>query len=202
MAEMGANYLSVCHYAKRNLSPHYNKRTDKYGGSVENRARFACEIIEGIRKELKDFPIFIKIDTEDNFEDGITLEGLIETCKLLEKAGVQAIETSGLNLMKKNKQIEPFFLERSSAIANSVSIPVILTGGIRDIDTMNNVLANTKIEYFGMARPLIREPNLLEKWKNIPKLEPKINLYLIPIRELWIPKDLIFFSINEKYNSL
>ena len=38
---------------------------------------------------------------------------------------------------------------------------------------------------------------LLEKWKNIPKLEPKINLYLIPIRELWIPKDLIFFSIND-----
>ena len=38
---------------------------------------------------------------------------------------------------------------------------------------------------------------LLEKWKNIPKIEPKINLYLIPIRELWIPKELIFFSIND-----
>ena len=38
---------------------------------------------------------------------------------------------------------------------------------------------------------------LLEKWKNIPKIEPKINLYLIPIRELWIPKELIFFSLND-----
>lgn len=147
------------------LSPHYNKRTDIYGGSVENRSRFAVEIITKLREALGgDYPILVKVMSEEIFEDGITPSEFITQCKLLEAAGASAIEVSGPWMTYKQK--EPYFLEHARALAEQITIPVILTGGVRNIQTAEDILDNTQIKYIGLCRPFINNPLLLNKWKS------------------------------------
>jgi 2,4-dienoyl-CoA reductase-like NADH-dependent reductase (Old Yellow Enzyme family) len=74
------------------LSPWTNKRTDKYGGSLENRMRFTIEVIEALRKNIPvDFPILVKMNQADGMENGIQIEDAIEVAKALESAGANAI---------------------------------------------------------------------------------------------------------------
>ena len=76
------------------LSPHTNKRRDKWGGSAENRFRIVAEIIEKARSKVGDFPIIVKISASEKDRDGIKPEIAVETARLLEKAGVDGIEVS------------------------------------------------------------------------------------------------------------
>ena len=149
------------------LSPAYNKRNDEYGGSDENRARILIEIIERIRKAVgPDFIISMKIDCEDSIPGGITIEGFITACKLAEKAGVDMIQVSGREWIDgKMKSNTPFFLQKASKLADIVKVPVVLVGGLRDIDTMEDIINKTQIEYLSIARPLICEPDIVKKWK-------------------------------------
>ena len=149
------------------LSPAYNKRNDEYGGSDENRARILIEIIERIRKAVgPDFIISMKIDCEDSIPGGITIEGFITACKLAEKAGVDMIQVSGREWIDgKMKSNTPFFLQQASKLADIVKVPVVLVGGLRDIDTMEDIINKTQIEYLSIARPLICEPDIVKKWK-------------------------------------
>ena len=146
------------------LSPLFNKRTDEYGGNDENRSRFLVEIIQNMRKAVgNDFIIVIKINSEDGNENGISEQGFLTACKLAEKAGADAIEVSGTNF-KKGKP--PVFYEISKKLADYINIPVILLGEVRDLDTIDFVLNNSKIEYIGLARPLLCEPDIVKRWKN------------------------------------
>ena len=146
------------------LSPLYNKRNDEYGGNDENRARFVVEIIKKMRKAVgNNFIIILKINTEDGNEKGISEQGFLTACKLSEKAGVDLIEVSGTNF-KKGKP--PVFYHISKKLAEYINIPVILLGEIRDLDTIDFVLNNSKIQYIGLARPLLCEPDIVKKWKN------------------------------------
>ena len=149
------------------LSPAYNKRNDEYGGSDENRARILIEIIERIRKAVgPDFIISMKINCEDSIPGGITIEGFITACKLAEKAGVDMIQVSGREWIDgKMKSNTPFFLQQASKLADIVKVPVVLVGGLRDIDTMEDIINKTQIEYLSIARPLICEPDIVKKWK-------------------------------------
>ena len=77
------------------LSPLFNKRTDEYGGSDENRARFLLEIIEKVREKVgKDYIVGMKINTEDGDVNGITEEGFLKACIMEEKAGIDFIQLS------------------------------------------------------------------------------------------------------------
>lgn len=164
------------------LCPHYNVRTDEYGGSIENRARIILEIYKEIRKAVgNDYPILIKFNSEDFMEDGLTSEESIVVAKMLEKAGIDAIEVTGgndssLHVVKNNldaarskiafsKDKESYFKDHAARLAQVVTIPVILTGGNRNVDVMDEILNSTNIEYFGLCRTLIREPDLINKWK-------------------------------------
>lgn len=79
------------------VSPKVNKRTDKYGGNLENRTRILFEIIEGIKKQVLDskFLLSIKINSQDFIEGGFSEEESRETCQKLEEAGIHLIELSG-----------------------------------------------------------------------------------------------------------
>ena len=78
------------------LSPFFNKRTDNYGGSIENRARILLEAFQAVRNEVgEEFPILVKINSEDFVEGGLTADEMLQVCAMLEKAGVDAIEMSG-----------------------------------------------------------------------------------------------------------
>lgn len=172
------------------VCPHYNTRTDEYGGSIENRARIILEIYHGIRKTVgSDFPILIKINSEDFMDDGLTSEDSIIVSKMFEEAGIDAIEVSGSNesspnVIKNNlgavrtkvvlsKDRESYFREHAARLAQVVSIPVILTGGNRHIDVMNEILNTTNIAYFGLGRPMISEPDLIKKWAEGDNKAPK-----------------------------
>ncbi len=78
------------------LSPFFNKRTDNYGGSIENRVRILLEALQAVRDEVgEEYPVFVKINSEDFVEGGLTVEEMLEVCVMLERAGIDAIEMSG-----------------------------------------------------------------------------------------------------------
>ncbi len=146
------------------LSPYYNKRTDEYGGSLENRCRLLTEICVGIRKATDpQFPILVKINCNDAVP-GITNGDFLETGRLLEAAGASAIEVSGS--WKSNKSWQPYFLTETKELAKVLDIPVILTGGVRDLPELETILAESEILFAGMCRPFIVEPKLLERWQS------------------------------------
>ena len=88
----------------------FNHRTDEYGGSNENRARFVVEVIEKIRKAIgKEYIMILKINSEDDDPNGITPEGFITACKMAEKAGIDMIDVTGMK-WKKTEKIKWYIL--------------------------------------------------------------------------------------------
>ena len=145
------------------LSPAYNHRTDEYGGSDENRARFAAEVCAIIRNAVgRDYPVFFKVNCDDGEENGITTEGFLTACRMLEEAGASALEISGA--WGNYRQSTPYFLEQTLLAAKSVQIPVILVGGIRGKTEAERILEETPIQYIAMARPLMENPELIRVW--------------------------------------
>ena len=155
------------------LSPHDNRRTDKYGGSLENRMRFLKEIYLGMREELgKDFPIGIKINSTDFKEDGLTEEDSLKTIIELANLGLDFVEISGGTYerpammgatSKSTNQV--FFAEYSKKLKQKIEIPVAVTGGIRSINAMNTLLNDNTTDFIGIARPLTIDPNIPNKIK-------------------------------------
>ena len=155
------------------LSPHDNRRTDKYGGSLENRMRFLKEIYLGMREELgKDFTIGIKINSNDFKEDGLTEEDSLKTIIELANLGLDFVEISGGTYerpammgatSKSTNQV--FFAEYSKKLKQKIEIPVVVTGGIRSINAMNTLLNDNTTDFIGIARPLTIDPNIPNKIK-------------------------------------
>ena len=155
------------------LSPHDNRRTDKYGGSLENRMRFLKEIYLGMREELgKDFTIGIKINSTDFKEDGLTEEDSLKTIIELANLGLDFVEISGGTYerpammgatSKSTNQV--FFAEYSKKLKQKIKIPVVVTGGIRSINAMNTLLNDNTTDFIGIARPLTIDPNIPNKIK-------------------------------------
>ena len=155
------------------LSPHDNRRTDKYGGSLENRMRFLKEIYLGMREELgKDFTIGIKINSTDFKEDGLTEEDSLKTIIELANLGLDFVEISGGTYerpammgatSKSTNQV--FFAEYSKKLKQKIEIPVVVTGGIRSINVMNTLLNDNTTDFIGIARPLAIDPNIPNKIK-------------------------------------
>jgi 2,4-dienoyl-CoA reductase-like NADH-dependent reductase (Old Yellow Enzyme family) len=170
------------------LSPFFNIREDEYGGSSENRARIIYEIYDNARiKAGEDFPILIKLNCSDfNGDKGFTFEECKTLCRKLEQKGINAIEISGGTVFKAAKpekdpsgftgnlmKNESYFAEYAKEIAEIVDVPVILAGGNRSIDGMENILLNSRIEYFSISRPLLSEPDLINKWDKDRTVKPR-----------------------------
>lgn len=159
------------------LSPFYNHRTDYYGGKIENRARIVFELYDCIREAVgKDFLISIKIPFGDLVSPSITPDECIYVCKELEKKGIDMIEvTSGMTMdggassftpFVRNESEEAAFLDGAVQIAKAVKIPVLTVCGYRTPDLIDKVLNETPVAAVSLCRPLIREPNLPNRWKS------------------------------------
>jgi 2,4-dienoyl-CoA reductase-like NADH-dependent reductase (Old Yellow Enzyme family) len=147
------------------MTPHYNRRTDLYGGSAENRARMPLETYKAIRASVgTDFPVLIKINVNDGFENGVAFEDVLYLCDELTKLKIDAIEISGAFTAFPQGSTS-FFKKEAEQIAAKNETKIIMTGGNRHFEEMTNILNNTKIEYFGMARPLMEEPDLINRFK-------------------------------------
>ncbi|MGL5754023.1 MAG: NADH:flavin oxidoreductase [Paraclostridium sp.] len=147
------------------LDPYHNRRTDEYGGCIENRARIIFEVYNAIRKKVGDtYHISIKINSSDFREDGATFSDCMYVVKKLDMLGVDSVEVSGGNF--RNFKGESYFKDYASKISSSVNCPIMLVGGNRTVDSMSCILNSTNIEYFSICRPLICEPNLINEFKS------------------------------------
>jgi 2,4-dienoyl-CoA reductase-like NADH-dependent reductase (Old Yellow Enzyme family) len=146
------------------MTLYYNRRTDQYGGSVENRARMLIETYAAVREAVgKDFPVWVKINVNDGFDMGVSLEDCLYAGRELSKHGIDAIEVSG-DWMDRQEDSGPFFKDEAQALAARTGASIILTGGNRDFQNMADTLNSTDIAYFGLARPLMKEPDLINRF--------------------------------------
>ena len=157
------------------LSPYYNKRTDRYGGSVENRARAFVEIYETVRKIVgKDYPVIGKINAEDFIEGGLTPEMMVETSAIMESKGLDAMELSGGTPQgrysshrlfdPKTPDQEGYYKDAARLYKRTVKMPLILVGGIRSLTFSRALLSEGLADMIALSRPLVREPGLVNRW--------------------------------------
>lgn len=147
------------------MTPYYNHRKDLYGGSVQNRARMTLETYGIIRKAVgNDFSVWIKINVNDGFEGGVSLNDVLYLCRELTQKGINAVEISGF-FSKFSNDSTSFFRKEAEKIAAENDTAVILTGGNTDIKEMTEIVNNTKIKYFGIARALMKEPDLINRFQ-------------------------------------
>jgi len=150
------------------ISPAYNHRNDKYGGTPKNRVRILIDIIKAIRAVTHNFHLSIKINCSDFIPNGLTFKDSLIACKELSLGGIDSIEVSGNGALKtqiKPMENEAYFLDFATELKKYVNIPVILVGGHRSIEHMNMIINDNCIDYLSMSRPLIKEPDLVERWR-------------------------------------
>jgi 2,4-dienoyl-CoA reductase-like NADH-dependent reductase (Old Yellow Enzyme family) len=160
------------------LSPFFNRRSDEYGGSVENRARILLEVLENVKKAVRDsWPVIVKINSEDFVDGGLTVEDMVRVCALLEKAGVDAIEMSGGTIHASGRfsparmgvletpEEEVYYRDAATLYKEKIKVPLILVGGIRSFEVAEKLVADGLADYISLCRPLIREPALVKRWK-------------------------------------
>ncbi|MEF9971095.1 MAG: NADH:flavin oxidoreductase [Oscillospiraceae bacterium] len=157
------------------LSPHYNRREDEYGGSIENRARAVFEVYDEIRRQVgSEYPVMIKINYHDMLpENGLSAEESTWVCEELSKRGIDAIEVScGLALTKATRPYQPVvegamegsFTEGGLKIAEKVQAAVISVGGYRTPEQIEHVLNEGKIAAVAICRPFA-DPGFIAGWE-------------------------------------
>lgn len=152
------------------LSPYFNKRTDKYGGSIENRVRFAQEVLDSVRKAVgPGFPIEFRLSGSELFEGGYDLAEGIEIAKLIESR-IDLLHVSAGTYQRGFGVTHPsMFLPHGSnvylaeAIKQQVSVPVATIGGLNDPAQMEEIIASGKADIVEMARALLADPELPKK---------------------------------------
>ena len=144
------------------FSPLTNKRTDEYGGNLEGRIKIHLEIIEAIRNIVgEEFIIALRLGACDYIEGGSTLEDGVNASALFEKVGVDLLDISGgfCGYINPNNKEQGHFSELTGAIKKSVSIPVILTGGIIDGEVAERLLEEDKADLIGVGRAVLKDSN-------------------------------------------
>ena len=151
------------------LSPHTNKRTDKYGGDLMGRMRFITEIIKGIQAYCgPKFPISVRMNGDDFIEDGIKLEEAVQMAVILEKLGVQCLNVScgtyesGYTIIEPSSFAEGWKKHLAKAIKAHVSIPVIAVNNIKHPAVAEALLEEGVCDFIGVARGNLADP----EWAN------------------------------------
>ena len=156
------------------LSPSSNQRSDRWGGTLENRARLLVEVIRRIKAEAgTDYPVWFRLDSQEYLkDDGITLEDAIEVAKMGEAAGADAIHVTtyadaskGISFTEAHTTYIPCrYVPNAAAIKAAVKVPVICPGRIEP-EVGNRLIGEGKIDFVTMARKLLADPELPNKLK-------------------------------------
>ena len=169
------------------LTPYYNRRDDEYNGDIHDRARMIYEVYDEVRSRVgKDFPVMVKLNFDDFMDEGegLVFEDALEVFKRLDELGIDLMEVSATN-ESSGKGLAPartkiasikkqsYFRDATARIAEVVSSPVVLMGGNRDITVMEEILSDSKIQFFSIARPLLSEPDLINKWQESKEYKPR-----------------------------
>jgi 2,4-dienoyl-CoA reductase-like NADH-dependent reductase (Old Yellow Enzyme family)/thioredoxin reductase len=151
-------------------SPYFNKRTDMYGGSFENRMRFTLEIIEAARGKVgPGFPIIFRFSADEHVAGGVDLAEAKRIAKRVEEAGVDAIDLSAGVHAARPHIFPPMAMPRgcnvhlAEGIKSVVDLPVIVVGRLGDPALAEQVLADGKADMIALGRPLLADPYLPQK---------------------------------------
>jgi len=160
------------------LSPVTNNRTDRWGGSLKNRTRFAREICRSIRENVgEDMPLLWKINCADFHENGQAIDDYTKVAKDLVSSGADLIELSGglknqvalrAELKKKAGSNEAYFKDAIKPFRNATGKSALaVTGGVRSMGVIEGLL-DEGLDLVGLCRPLICEPHLPNRLLNTP----------------------------------
>jgi 2,4-dienoyl-CoA reductase-like NADH-dependent reductase (Old Yellow Enzyme family) len=219
----GANGYLISEFS----SPLTNQRTDRWGGTAQGRDTFAVEVLTAVRKAVPaSIAVTIKLGLQDAVPGGMELAEGVRRGELLAAAGADAIEVSCnamrlpsdsakeyvavgparafgdllLHRLLSRAHPEAYFLEPARQLRRVISKPIILVGGMRTPDTMERIVGSGDADFVAMARPFIREPDLvvkLEQGRRGPVACTSCNLCLmheshhslrcwrVPRRRLW-----------------
>ncbi|MBU0674522.1 MAG: NADH:flavin oxidoreductase [Proteobacteria bacterium] len=157
------------------LSPLTNLRTDEYGGSIEKRCRFLLEVYDKVRATVgADYPVLIKLNGSDNLSGGLSAEDALYAARKLSERGIDAIEVSGgtsasgemspVRAKIDSPAKEAYNFDLALKIKKGVACPVMVVGGFRSLEVVEQVIVEEGLDYVAMARPFIREPGLANRW--------------------------------------
>ena len=153
------------------MAPRTNKRTDQYGGSNENRMRFACEIIRAIRARVSDkFIIIFRLSVLDLVDGGSTEAEVLEQAHALEKAGVDIFNT-GIGWHEARVPTiasmvpQGAFVSATQLLKNNLQTPVVAVNRINTPELANSILQSEKADLISMARPLLADAEFFNKYK-------------------------------------
>jgi 2,4-dienoyl-CoA reductase-like NADH-dependent reductase (Old Yellow Enzyme family)/thioredoxin reductase len=147
------------------MSPFLNMRTDRFGGSLENRMRFPLAVVDSIQKKCgKSFPLLVRYSFDEWCEGGRGLEEGIEIARILERAGCAAVDLSMGMQESPGAGFDPMQYPQgwatyaAEAVKKVVRIPVITSHSLRDPDYCEQILAEGKTDLVGLARQLLADP--------------------------------------------
>jgi 2,4-dienoyl-CoA reductase-like NADH-dependent reductase (Old Yellow Enzyme family) len=152
------------------FSPVTNRREDEWGGTPEKRLNLVRHIYQGIRRSAgPDYPIFIKFGLKEYHPQGKSLAEGIRMAQMLEGMGMDAIEVSeGLEEDRGHHirldAVSPYYLEECRACRQSVKLPLILVGGMRKLQDMEQVVRDNLADAVSMCRPFIMDPYIVKKF--------------------------------------
>ena len=169
------------------LSPDINKRDDNWGGSLEKRSKFLLEIVRSVRKSVGDsFPVSLKLNSADFQKGGFTHDDAIQVASWLNEEGLDLLEISGgtyeqphlvgidMGLNPERAEVrrestiarEAYFLDYANDIRNVFKGPLMVTGGFRSVQGMNDALNQNACDVIGIARPFCIDPQIANKLLN------------------------------------
>jgi 2,4-dienoyl-CoA reductase-like NADH-dependent reductase (Old Yellow Enzyme family) len=191
------------------LSPRSNQRTDQWGGSLENRARFLMESVRAVRAAVgKDFPVSVKLNSADFQRGGFAFDESLQVARWLEAEGLDLLEISGgsyeqprmmdlegmedvedQNVPASTAAREAYFVDFAKAMkAELKTLPLMVTGGFRTRIAMDHALSTGAADLIGLGRPLCGAPyacnDLLAGAADIPRFEKQ--LHLLPSWLRWL----------------
>jgi len=164
---MAHGYL-ICSF----LSSFSNRRSDRYGGDIEGRTRFARDVLNAVRNQVgPDFPIICRLSGDEYVDGGLKIEETKQIAQILEKEGADALHVSACNVVSGYLNQPPYYVEEgvfvhlAEAIKSVVNIPVITVGRIRNPVMADQIVRDGKADFVSMGRALIADPYLPEKAK-------------------------------------
>ena len=162
---MAHGYL-ICSF----LSSFSNRRSDRYGGDIDGRTRFARDVLNAVRNQVgPDFPIICRLSGDEYVDGGLKIEETKQIAQILEKEGADALHVSACNVVSGYLNQPPYYVEEgvfvhlAEAIKSVVNIPVITVGRIRNPVMADQIVRDGKADFVSMGRALIADPYLPKK---------------------------------------
>ncbi|WP_410210043.1 NADH:flavin oxidoreductase/NADH oxidase family protein [Aquirhabdus sp.] len=153
------------------LSPLSNTRTDVWGGSPENRRRFLLETVRAVRKAIgPNKALVVKLNSADFQKGGFSQQESLDVALMLDAEGIDLLEISGgnyespaqLGFAEGQESRDAYFLNYAERLRKESKLPLMLTGGLRQVELMNRIIGDGTVDLIGMARPFAMQPDIAQ----------------------------------------